>query len=78
MAIVVERQFTKSQILEIYLNHICFGNGIYGVEAASQRFWGKSVKDLTLQEAATLACIVRSPGKYCPLSNIKFAQTVEI
>ncbi len=66
-ALLVERQFTKSQILEAYLNHVYFGCGIYGVEAASQRFWKKSVSDLSIDEAATLAGIVRSPGNYCPL-----------
>ncbi len=75
LAVVVERQFTKSQILEIYLNHICFGHGIYGVEAASQRFWGVSVAEITIAQAATLAGIVRSPGKYCPLSNPEFAKS---
>ena len=47
-AIFVERQFTKEQILETYLNHVYFGYGIYGVEAASQRFWGKHAAALTL------------------------------
>ncbi|KKP36172.1 MAG: Penicillin-binding protein, 1A family [candidate division TM6 bacterium GW2011_GWF2_32_72] len=66
-ALLVERQFTKDQILETYLNHVYFGCGIYGVEAASQRFWGKSVKDITIDEAATLAGIVKHPNRYCPL-----------
>ncbi len=66
-ALLVELQFSKGQILQTYLNHIYFGCGIYGVEAASQRFWQKSAKDLTLRQAATLAGIVRSPGNYCPL-----------
>ncbi len=67
-SILVERQFTKEQILEMYLNHVCFGCGIYGVEAAAQRFWNKSVCDLTIEESAVLAAIVRSPTNYCPLS----------
>ena len=66
-ALLVERQFTKEQILETYLNHVCFGCGIYGVEAAAQRFWGKSACDLTLEEAAALAGIVKNPGRYCPI-----------
>ena len=67
LALLVERQFSKEQILEIYLNHIYFGCGIYGVEAASQRFWGKNVNEITIDEAAILAGTIRSPGKYCPL-----------
>jgi len=66
-AILVERQFTKEQILQTYLNHVYFGDGIYGVEAASWRFWGISAKELSLEQAATLAGIVRSPSRYCPL-----------
>lgn len=66
-AIVAERQFSKQQILEIYLNHVYFGCGIYGVEAACQRFWGKSASHVTIEQAATLAGIVRNPGRYCPL-----------
>jgi penicillin-binding protein 1A len=66
-AILVENQLTKEQILHTYLNNVCFGCGIYGVEAASQRFWGKSVQDIALNQAATLAGIIRSPARYCPL-----------
>jgi len=66
-AIIVERQFTKEQILQTYLNHVYFGCGIYGVQAASQRFWSKNASELTLEESASLAAIVRSPGNYCPI-----------
>ena len=66
-AVLVEKQFTKEQILETYLNHVYFGFGIYGVEAASQRFWGKHTAHLSLDESAILAGIIRSPGHYCPL-----------
>lgn len=65
--LMVERQFTKDQILETYLNHVYFGCGIYGVEAAAQRFWNKKVSDLSVDQAATLAAVVCSPGNYCPL-----------
>lgn len=65
--VLVEKQFTKEQILETYLNHVYFGCGIYGVEAASQRFWNKKVQDISIDQAATLAAIVCSPGNYCPL-----------
>lgn len=67
VTLLVERQFTKEHILQTYLNHIYFGCGIYGVEAAAQRFWHISVEDMTVVQAATLAAIVCSPGNYCPL-----------
>jgi penicillin-binding protein 1A len=66
-AILVEQQYTKEQIMQAYLNHAYFGCGIYGVEAASQRFWGKRSIDLSLDECATLAGIVQLPEGYCPL-----------
>lgn len=65
-AVIVEQQFTKEQILETYLNNVYFGHGIYGVEAAAQRLWGKRCADLTLDESAVLAAIIRSPGNYNP------------
>jgi penicillin-binding protein 1A len=66
-ALLVEQQFTKEQILQTYLNHVCFGCGIFGIEAASQRFWSKHAHELSIGEAATLAGIIRSPAHYCPL-----------
>lgn len=68
VAVLVEQQFTKEQIMQTYLNHVCFGCGIYGVQAACQRFWGKNVQDITVAQAAALAGIMRSPRDYCPLS----------
>lgn len=69
LSIIVELQFTKEQILETYLNNIYLGCGIYGIEAASQRFWGKHAWEVTNDEAAILASIVKSPNKLCPLNN---------
>ena len=66
-SLLVEQQFTKEYILQTYLNHVYFGCGIYGVEAAARRFFGKHVKDINPAEAATLAAVVRSPRNYCPL-----------
>ncbi len=66
-AILIEYSYTKEQILQAYLNNIYFGCGIYGIEAAAQRFWAKHATDLTIQEAAVLAGIVQCPNKYCPL-----------
>ncbi len=74
-ALLVEMQFSKEQILETYLNHVYFGCGIYGVEAACQRFWGKHALDITIDEAATLAGIMRSPSNYCPISHPLSAQS---
>jgi len=67
-ALLVEFQFTKDQILETYLNHVYFGHGIYGVQAAAKRFWNKNVQDLALDEVAVLAAMVRSPSHYSPIS----------
>jgi penicillin-binding protein 1A len=66
-ALLVEQQFTKEHILQTYLNHIYFGCGIYGVEAASQRFWNKSATALEIHESATLAAVICAPNRYCPL-----------
>jgi len=68
VALLVERQFTKEQILQTYLNHVCFGCGIYGVQAAAKRFWAKDAKDLSIDEAAALAGIMKFPRNYCPLT----------
>lgn len=66
-AILVEQQLTKEQILYTYLNNVCFGCGIYGVEAASQRFWSQHAHEISVEQACTLAGIIRSPARYCPL-----------
>ncbi|HBR70794.1 TPA: hypothetical protein DIC20_00570 [Candidatus Dependentiae bacterium] len=68
-SLLVERQFTKEQILETYLNHVCFGCGIYGIEAAAKRFWNVSAQDLSIAQAASLAAIVKYPARFCPLIN---------
>lgn len=73
-AILVEQQLTKEQILHTYLNYVCFGCGIYGVEAASQRFWSKHAHELSIDQVATLAGIIRSPARYCPLTYPLSAQ----
>lgn len=65
-SLLVERQFTKEQILETYLNHVCFGHGIYGVQAATQRFWGKKIAEISLDEAAILVGSIQSPENYYP------------
>lgn len=73
LALQIERQYTKSEILELYLNQIYFGQGAYGVQAASQVYFGKNVEDLTLAECAMLAGIPKSPNYYSPFNNLKAA-----
>lgn len=68
LSLLVEVQFTKEQILETYLNHVYFGHGIYGVEAAAQRFWGKHIADVSVEQAAMLAGMVKAPMHYSPIS----------
>lgn len=65
----IEKQYSKQQILELYLNRIYFGSGFYGVEAASQGYFGKNAKDLTVAEAATLAGLIRSPTNLSPWND---------
>ena len=69
VALRIERQFTKQQILELYVNRIYFGAGCYGVETASQAYFGKSASKLNLSEAALLAGLIRSPNRFSPLKN---------
>ncbi|MEZ5474122.1 MAG: penicillin-binding protein 1A [Steroidobacteraceae bacterium] len=65
----LEREFSKQQILGLYLNVIFFGQRSFGVAAAAETYFGKSLKDLTLAEAATLARVPQSPSNYNPITN---------
>ncbi|MCL2130209.1 MAG: transglycosylase domain-containing protein, partial [Treponema sp.] len=65
----MERRYTKNEILEIYLNQINTGPGVYGVEAASQYFFSHSVREITLAESALLVVLFSSPTRYNPLNN---------
>ena len=69
LALWLEHKFSKAQILELYLNRVYFGSGAYGVEAAAQRYFGKSARHLTLAEAALLAGLVQSPSRLAPNHN---------
>jgi penicillin-binding protein 1A len=69
LAIWLERKFSKAEILELYLNRVYFGAGAYGVEAAAQRYFGKSARHVTLAEAAMLAGLVKSPSRLAPTRN---------
>ena len=66
----IEREFTKQEILEMYLNKVYFGDGLYGVEAASLGYFGKHAADLTVDEAALLAGLIQSPSSYAPTVNL--------
>ena len=69
LAFWLEHKFSKTQILDLYLNRVYFGAGAYGVEAAAQRYFGKSARQLTLAEAAMLAGLVQSPSRLAPTRN---------
>src|SRR5438477_8885108 len=68
VALQIERLYTKDQILEMYMNYVFLGAGAYGFEAGSRTYFGKSLKDLNLEEAALLAAIPKSPD-YSPTRN---------
>ena len=65
----LEKRYTKDEILEMYLNHIYFGQGAYGVESAARYYFGKEAKDLSIAESATLAAIPKSPNYFNPFEN---------
>jgi penicillin-binding protein 1A len=69
LALWLERRYSKAQILELYLNRVYFGSGAYGVEAASERYFGKSARFASLSEAALLAGLMKSPSKLAPTRN---------
>ncbi len=73
MALEIERLYTKRQILEMYMNYVFLGAGSYGFEAGARTYFGKSLKDLNLEEAALLAAIPKSP-EYSPTRNIEKAK----
>jgi len=66
LTLELERRYSKDQILEWYLNLIPFGSNLYGVETASQAFFGKHISDISLEEAAVLAAIIRGPSYFWP------------
>ncbi len=67
----LEKRYTKDEILEMYLNHIYFGNGAYGVESAARYYFGKEATELSIAESATLAAIPKSPNYFNPFENPK-------
>src|SRR5205814_5863241 len=69
VALRIEKDFTKQQILEAYVNRIYFGAGCYGVQTASLAYFGKDAAKLNLSESAILAGLIRSPNRFSPLKN---------
>ncbi|MBR1859514.1 MAG: PBP1A family penicillin-binding protein, partial [Selenomonadaceae bacterium] len=74
LALKLEKQYTKQEILELYLNQIYFGQGAYGVQAAAKTYFGKNVEELDLAECALLAGIPKSPNYYSPFNSIQAAK----
>ncbi|HEX7401880.1 MAG TPA: PBP1A family penicillin-binding protein [candidate division Zixibacteria bacterium] len=68
-SIKIERNYTKEEILELYLNQSYFGKGAYGVQAASQLYFSKNVGELTISDCAILVSIPKNPARYSPLTN---------
>ena len=74
LSVWLERKYSKDEIFDLYLNRVYFGSGAYGIEAASQRYFGKSARNVTLSEAALLAGLVKSPSKLAPTRNYDGAE----
>src|SRR5204862_7450692 len=74
LALALEKQYSRNEILELYLNRVYFGSGAYGVEAAAQHYFGKSARVVTLAEAAMLAGLVKAPSRLAPTRNPKLAR----
>jgi penicillin-binding protein 1A len=70
LSLQIEKQYSKEKILEMYCNQFYLNHGVYGVETASNFYFGKSVADLTLEEAAMIAGIFRGPSYYSPYTNV--------
>src|SRR3989449_4236875 len=69
LALQLERRYSKDRILEMYLNQVYFGHGAYGVEAAARTYFGKSVSELNVREAALLAGLPRAPTTHSPFDH---------
>ena len=69
LAVWLEYHLTKDEILSAYLNRVYMGSGIYGVDGAARLYFNKDLKDINLQEAATLAGLLKAPSRYSPLNN---------
>jgi hypothetical protein len=74
LAMALEWRFSKEQILELYLNRVYFGGGAYGIDAASRRFFGHGATQLSVEEAAIIAGLVKAPSNYSPTADIEAAR----
>ena len=74
LALKIERQYTKKEILEMYMNQIYFGQGCYGIQTASKVYFGKDVKDLSLAQCALIAGLPNSPNYYSPFHSVEAAK----
>ncbi len=70
IAMNLERRYSKDEILEMYLNHIYFGHGAYGIQAASKLYFNKDVSELTIEEGAMLAGLPKAPNSYSPFIDL--------
>lgn len=74
LAVQLERHFSKDELLELYLNTVCYGHGAYGVQAAAELYFGKDVRQLTLPQCALLAALPKRPADLSPFTNPKAAK----
>jgi penicillin-binding protein 2A len=74
LAMKIERQYSKQQILQMYLNQIYFGDGAWGIKRASQRYFGKEVNELTISESALLAGLIKAPSALDPYHHLEKAK----
>ncbi|GBD93352.1 penicillin-binding protein 1A [bacterium BMS3Abin05] len=68
-AVQIERHYSKPEILEMYLNHVYYGHGAYGIKGAAEYYFNKKVQDLTVDESAVLVGLLRSPARYSPIRH---------
>ena len=73
LAMALEWKFSKEQILELYLNKVYFGGGAYGIDSASRKFFSHSARDLSTEEAAIIAGLVKAPSRYSPTADVEAA-----
>jgi penicillin-binding protein 1A len=74
LALAMEREFSKDQILELYLNKMYYGGGTYGIDAASRKFFGHGADHLSIGEAAVIAGLVKAPSNYSPTADVDAAR----
>lgn len=73
LAVRIEQALTKEEILELYINRIFYGRGLYGLETATRRYFNKPASALTLSESATMAALIRSPNRFNPVADLETA-----